>query len=122
MECGKEVAKSPKPKDKSLNKVGVAKSPHVPAAAADAPSGAAEGGQMEKSVRYWHLMKEVGLLEVANNNPGVLDAAIPEMDDDKAAMLNNKIIKQKLAECKVKNKWWDIKEEVTKALLDTMNK
>jgi hypothetical protein len=67
-------------------------------------------------------MKEVGLLEVANYNPGVLDAAFLEMDDDKAAMLNTRIIKQKLAECKVKNEWWDIKKEVTEALLDTMNK
>lgn len=48
---------------------------------------------MDKSKRYWHLKREVGLLEEGNNKPSLLEAIFLEMDDEKAATLNNKIIK-----------------------------
>jgi len=122
-----EVAKSPKPKNKSRKKAEeVAAPPKSPAAAAaGAYPSAAEGDQqqqMEKSARYRHLWKEVGLLDDAYQNPGFLEAAFLEMDDDEAARLNNKITKQKMAECKVFSERWVIRTEVSKALFDTMKK
>jgi hypothetical protein len=81
----------------------------------------AEKHLQEKSETYWHLAQAVNTLEREHNTPGMYNAAFLNIADGKAAVLNTKIKKQRMAEAKLFLKSFDIKREVIRTLSDLIN-